>query len=234
MPFLRAPHGIWLSLFRIFLLPALLISFEVGQAFAQPRAADAPSSVPVYVSDFEMFSATENPSSGTAPSATPEKRNSESRVVYDDADMPSLQARRLMDFFSATLLQALQKKGFQATRVTSQNPSSGALVRGVFAEPDARNRIRRALLGGASPRPRFFLYVGIFNLARPDQPLYQLAPVQSPSNQFGPIITLNAYIPLAKYELDKNPSEEEVRKICDQIVASLVSLLAGNAEAFSK
>jgi len=76
--------------------------------------------------------------------------------------------------------------------------------------------------------------VGIFNLARQEQALYQLAPTQSPNDRYGPVITLNTYIPLAKYELDKNPSEEEVKKICDQIVASLVSLLEKNANAFAQ
>ena len=82
--------------------------------------------------------------------------------------------------------------------------------------------------------PKFFLYVGIFNLARPDQPLYQLAAEQPGGSQFGPVITLNNYIPLAKYELDKNPTEEDVRKICAQIAASLTALLGANPNAFSQ
>jgi hypothetical protein len=148
--------------------------------------------------------------------------------------LPSVQARRLTDFFAATLLQILQKKGYNATRASGQNPPSGAMIRGVFAETDAKNRIRRSLWGGTSSNPRFFLYVGIFNLARPDQPLYQPASEQPASSQYGPVITLNTYIPLAKYELDKNPSEEDVRKICAQIAASLTALLAANHDAFTQ
>ena len=30
--------------------------------------------------------------------------------------------------------------------------------------------------------------------------------------RYGPIITLNNYIPLVKFDLSKNPTEEEVRK----------------------
>jgi hypothetical protein len=60
-----------------------------------------------------------------------------------------------------------------------------------------------------------------------------LAPEQPGGNQLGPVITLNSYIPLAKYELDKNPTEEDVRKICAQIAASLKGLLASNPNAFS-
>jgi len=154
--------------------------------------------------------------------------------VAGDTDLPSVQARRLTDFFAATLLQILQKKGYNAARASGQNPSSGALIRGVFAETDAKNRIRRSLWGGTSTNSRFFVYVGIFNLARPDQPLYQLASEQPASSQYGPIIMLNTYIPMAKYELDKNPTEEDVRKICAQIAASLTALLAANPDAFTQ
>jgi hypothetical protein len=135
-----------------------------------------------------------------------------------------------------SLLQALNKKGFSAARADGDNAAAtgGALVRGVFAEPDSRNRIRRALLGSGSQNPRFFLYVAIFNLARQDRALYQSEPTQSPDDRYGPVITLNAYIPIAKYELNKSPSEEEVKKICDQIVASLVNLLEKNPNAFSQ
>jgi len=171
---------------------------------------------------------------GATPAAASSRQKPPLPLVNGGTDLPSVQARRLTDFFAATLLQILQKKGYNASRTSGQNPPSGAMIRGVFAETDAKNRIRRSLWGGTSSNPRFFLYVGIFNLARPDQPLYQLAPEQSLSSQIGPIITLNTYIPLAKYELDKNPSEEDVRKICAEIVASLTALLAANPDAFSQ
>jgi len=172
--------------------------------------------------------------SPAAPAAAPSKQKPPLPPVTGDTDLPSVQARRLTDFFAATLLQILQKKGYNATHAGGQDPPSGAMLRGVFAEPDAKNRIRRSLWGGTSTNSRFFLYVGIFNLARPDQPLYQLAPEQPASSQYGPVITLNSYIPLAKYELDKNPTEEDVRKICAQIAASLTALLAANPNAFSE
>jgi hypothetical protein len=71
-------------------------------------------------------------------------------------------------------------------------------------------------------------------MARQEQPLYQFAPTQPPNSEYGPIIILNNYIPLVKYELDKNPTEEEVQKICNQIAASLVTLLERNPNAFPR
>ena len=148
-----------------------------------------------------------------------------------------MQARQLMDFFSTTLVQSLQKAD---TRLPDSSRSrggdgtgKGALLRGVFAEPDPLNRIRRAMLGSGAPGAKFLLYVGTFNLSRPDQPLYQLAPVQSADIRYGPIITPNAYIPLVKYEISKYPTEDDVHKVCDDIVRNLTTLLNANPSAFA-
>jgi hypothetical protein len=217
---------------RILLALPFLAMVALPSAAAAPQAAGASATaVPVFVSDFELPSVPPPPASAGTPA--PNQQNPKTPPASEDANVPYIQARRLTNFFAATLAETLKKSGYNARRTRGQLPSQGALLRGVFTEPDEKNRIRRELLGGTSVNTRFFLYVGIFNLARPDQPLYQLAPEQSPSSQFGPIVTLNTYIPLAKYELDKDPSEEDVRKICAQIVASLTALLAANAAAFS-
>jgi hypothetical protein len=215
--------------------PATAIATPSATPIATPPATpiSTPPATPLTTS-----SATTIATAPATPAATPAAASSKQKPpvphVNGDTDLPSVQARRLTDFFAAALLQILQKKGYNATRASGQNPPNGAMIRGVFAETDAKNRVRRSLWGGTSTNSRFLLYVGIFNLVRPDQPLYQLAPEQSPSSQIGPIITLNTYVPLAKYELDKNPSEEDVRKICAQIAASLTALLAANPDAFTQ
>jgi hypothetical protein len=76
------------------------------------------------------------------------------------------------------------------------------------------------------------LYVATYNLARPDQPLYLLAPVQDHDQRYGPIISMNSYVPMEKYELSKDPTEEDVRNICGQIVSNLVQLIKRNVVAF--
>ena len=195
------------------------------------------SSVPVLISDFELFSSATTPPQDTKAEDTSKKIPPKDAppAVFELSDIPSIQARRLMDFFALTLLQSFQKAGYNATRQQGNSVSStGVLLRGVFAEADARNRIRRAMLGGGAPGAKLLLYVGTFNLARPDQPLYQLAVMQNSDARYGPIITLNNYIPLIKFEMSKNPTEDEVRKICSQIVENLSTLLKTNPSAFSK
>jgi hypothetical protein len=218
---------------RIFFILLLLAVVALQSADARPQSADvSATAIPVLVSDFELFSVPPPPKSPSTPAL--KRQKTKTPLPYQDDEPPSVQAHRLMDFFAATLVETLQKNGYSARRTGGQNPPQGTLLRGVFAEPDGKNRIRRTLLGGTSANPKFFLYVGIFNLARPDQPLYELAEEQPGGNQFGPVITLNNYIPLAKYELDKNPSDEDVQKVCDQIAASLAALLAANPNAFSQ
>ncbi len=293
MPFLPAHQPIQSLFARISVAACLTVLFGVARSYAQTKAPDSVmSSVPVMVSDFEMNSVPVRPKPPAGTPVAPEKAKPEVPLVYGDTDVPSAQARRLMDYFATTLVQTLQKKGFHAARTPGSNPATGALIRGVFAEPDAMNRIRRALLGGGSPNARFLLYVGIFNLARQEQPLYQpatnqtysigdepvlalnncnlvgksgvsenftepdlqnicnqmylanfhpaheelpinqAAAMQAPETTYGPIITLNNYVPMAKYEVDKNPTEEDVQKICNQIAVSLVALLETNPHAF--
>ena len=206
----------------------------------------AANSVPVLVSDFELFASAVAPPSkppagqGKRPAATSPGTKDMSPPVFEDADSPSVQARQLMDLFSTTLVQSLQKAGYKAVRQPSSSAggtpgsANGVQLRGVFAEPDALNRIRRALLGGGAPGGKFLLYVGTFNLSRPDQPLYQLAPLQSPDSRYGPIITPNSYIPLVKYEIPKNPTADDVRKVSEDIVRNLTVLLNANPSAFAQ
>ena len=222
---------------RLLLTLVFLAIVALQPADASPQTADAsPTAVPVFVSDFELYSVPPPPNSPKPQAAPQNQQTPETRPASGDPELPSVQARRLMDFFATTMVDTLHKSGYTVRRARGATLPKGALLRGVFAEPDEKNRIRRTLLGGTSANFKFFLYVGIFNLARPDQPLYQLAPEQeqSVSSQFGPVITLNNYIPLAKYELDKNPTEEDIRKICGQIAASLTALLAANPAAFSE
>jgi len=216
----------------------LAFSGEAGSP--HPVPLPHPLSVPIYVSDFELPALPSTRVAGTTAAGSPKNTDAAARpsdaplMVYDESDAAVVRASKLVRFFSATMIKSLQKAGFTAARQTGALPGSGILLRGVFSEPDAQNQIRRALLGAATPSPKFLLYVGTFNLGRPDQPLYQMAPVQPGQANYGPVITLNTYVPLAKYELDKNPTEEQVQKICAQAAANLTTLVNANPEAFGE
>jgi hypothetical protein len=227
----------------LFLLPSIAFffggpwsgTFLPARANLQVSQDSSTISVPIYVSDFELFSsATSIQSASDSDSSKKPGEKGTPATVFSPSDAPSMQARRLMDFFATTLLENLKKSGYTAAHRQGQaQAEKGVLLRGVFAEPDAKNRIRRAMLGAGAPGATMLLYVGTFNLARPSQPLYLPATEQNPDSRYGPIITMNDYIPLVKFELSKNPTEEEVQKITVQIVQNLSSLLQANPAAFN-
>jgi hypothetical protein len=227
---------------------ALVACSPIGSEAQSTGASDDDAhSVPIYVNDFELPAAGAKPASSTGAGATgtPAKKAgantapentapAKSPDVLLESDTPNAQARRLMDFFAMTLVEMLGKNGYTAKRQQGARPESGVQVRGVFTEIDPTNRVHKAILGGVAPGAKYMLYVAIFNLARPNEPLYQLALDEAPDERFGPLITLNNYVPMAKYELDKHPTEEDVRKICEQIVSSLTQLLEANPAAFAE
>ena len=213
-----------------------------SSAFGAPGADFNPKTVRVYVSVFDINAepaAPREPARVPPPPAPQRSRGSarpstESPPVLSDAEASSKQAARLQAFFGDALLQALRKSRFTAVPQPSTRPEKGVLLKGVFAEVDSQNHNCLAILGGTAPAPKFVLYVGAYNLARPDQPLYRIMTMETCDAHFGPLISLNNYIPMEKYEVSKSPTEDEVRKACAQIVANLTALLGANPAAFSQ
>ena len=194
----------------------LLLLSGTSLSIASARQSDPPPcDAAVCVRDFEL-SVAQATELDTSTSAYTDKR----------PEALQLRSRQVQQYFAETLVENLRKQGYSSSR--SLAPGNGILLQGVFAEADQRNRIRRALLGSGSPSTKLILYVGVFEQKTVGQPLYVEAPVQEPDPNFGPVITPNAYIPLAKYEIDKDIPEEDVRRICAQIVADLIALLQRN------
>ncbi|MGB8323595.1 MAG: DUF4410 domain-containing protein [Candidatus Acidiferrum sp.] len=229
-----------------FAATALLLGCGCCLSVAQDLPSSNPDamSVPVYVQDLELSALgpngpeRANPQGAGASARTPQFRSQsantlpQSPVIFLDSDVPAVRARKLIEFFSQTLVQTLQKSGYAAKSAQGSRPDDGVMLRGIIAEVDPMNRVRKAILGSGSTNPRFSLYVASFNLARPDQALYQIAPVQDDDPRFGPVIALNNYIPMMKYELAKDPTEDDIRKICGDIAVNLGKLLKANPDAF--
>jgi hypothetical protein len=72
------------------------------------------------------------------------------------------------------------------------------------------------------------LYVGVNNLTNPEQPLYELASPQDNDRKYGPIITVTPYSPASRFELGKEPTDDEIKKVAEQVAANLSSLVKAN------
>jgi Domain of unknown function (DUF4410) len=202
---------------------ALLVLVGTNLRIASAGQWDAPPrGVTVYVRDFELSFAT---------AAAPDSPNPPyTNKLEEDLE---LRSHQVQDYFAETVVETLRKEGYSSSRKQAL-PGDGILLEGVFAEPDQKNRIRRAQLGSRSPGTKLTLYVGVFDQKSVSQPLYVEAPVQEPDPNYGPVITLNSYIPMAKYEINKDVREEDVRSICAQIAADLTVLLQRNPAVLAR
>jgi hypothetical protein len=212
------------------------IAQQSAQQTAPPQTvAPAPDkSKIVYVSDFELDAVNADgkleksvpaiPPS-TAPQLDPKREQG-----------PVEQAGRLVDFMSTTLVKELEKAGYTAHRLRpgETRPTDGIRISGIFGEPDEQNRLRRAVIGTIAGDGKMSLFVGIGNLARPDQALYEGADPTSSENKAGTAITVSAYAPVAKFEIEKNTTEKAVKDTAEGIVADLTALLTANVVALTQ
>lgn len=177
----------------------------------------------VYVSDFELDVPDGKDEKGTpivapAPAAQPDAKKE---------DSPAEQAGKLVDWMSLTLVKELEKAGYTARRLRpgEARPEQGIQIRGVFAEPDEENRLRRVVFASGPGVGDMSLFVGVSNLARPDQALYAFADGKSGEHKAGAVITVTSYAPVAKFELQKDATEKAVKDTASKIVADLTTLL---------
>jgi Domain of unknown function (DUF4410) len=222
----------------------------------QPAAAAPAGAMTVYVSDFDLDFVRRKPSPKPAPRTSPpsktrstsrspsgvprtgpsastsESSESESSESSDASaeETPAEQATALVNAVSDNIIRALTEAGYDARRLSAGAalPPQGVRLRGVFAEADEQNRARRLLVGGEPVGPNIILYVGVNNLKNPEQPLYELADPPAPDPGHGPVITVTSYAPAERFELSRDPSGDELKKVASKIAADLAALVAAN------
>ena len=140
---------------------------------------------------------------------------------------PAGKARQIVDEMSESLVNSLTEKGFAATRLNPGDsilPSQGWLVSGTFTEVDEGNRLKRAVIGFGQGATQMEVQVGISNLSSsdPKAPFVIFGTVEDPSKLPGAAVTMNPYVAAAKFVLEKNATERDVRHTADQIVAEIL------------
>jgi hypothetical protein len=192
-------------------------------------ASDKPT---VYVSDFDLdvlpLDAARNPSTATPSPASADARK--------QADGARKQAAHMVDLMAANLVQALQKAGYTAVRLHAGDarPDHGVRIRGIFAEVDKENHWRRAVIRSTADSGKIQALVSVANLDKPDQTLYEIANLPGNANKPGAVITLSPYVPLAKFDFDKDAPEEAFQKTAAHIVTDVTALLNANPAAVSQ
>jgi hypothetical protein len=232
---LEAPTRGQVSFMKAFLRAAVLAALLFtsnwyGLEFANAnRAANerqtATSKPTVYVSDFEIDVVPAS-RAAAAPRAGAEAQDDDPRKL----------ASRLVELMSTKLVAALQKAGYTAVRLQAgaARPDSGVRIRGLFAEIDGENHWRRAVIRTAGDSGKMQVLVSVVNLAKPDQALYEIANLPGNENKPGALITLSPYVPLTKFDLNKDANEDVFKGIAPRIVSDLTALLNANPAAMSQ
>jgi hypothetical protein len=199
----------------------------------QPAASGSVTSKIVYVSDFELDAVDANGKLEKSVPAIPPSNTPQLDPKREQGAVE--QAGRLVDFIAATLVKELERAGYSAHRLRpgETRPTDGIRISGIFGEPDEQNRLRRAVIGSIGGDGKMALFVGISNLARPDQALYTPADSAGTDSKAGAVITVTAYAPVAKFEIEKGTTEKAVKDTATGIVADLSALLSANVAALT-
>jgi hypothetical protein len=131
-------------------------------------------------------------------------------------DNSSERARQIVETMAESLVQALRANGMTAQRLrnTSGNlPAEGWLVQGYFTEVDEGNRLKRAGIGFGRGATSMDLQVAISDLAGsdPHAAFAVFGTAKDPNRIPGALVAMNPYVAAAKFVLQKNATERDVR-----------------------
>jgi predicted RNA-binding protein with PIN domain len=183
----------------------------------------------IYVSDFALEAEHMEGDQGVR-GLLPGKRlkNIEKRLPHPMADSnPEEQAKKIVDAMSQSLVDDLNDRGFIARRLPGSPaalPRKGWLVQGVFTEVDEGNRIKRAVIGFGRGATRMEVQVAVSDLSsqNPKNPFIVFGTVKKPKKMPGAAVTLNPYVAAAKFVMEKNATEKDIRKTAEQIADEIV------------
>lgn len=143
-------------------------------------------------------------------------------------DNPSERVRQIVETMAQSLVQDLRAKGMTAQRLhnTAGNlPREGWLVQGFFTEVDEGNRLKRAAVGFARGATIMDLQIAISDLAGEDPraAFAVFGTAKDPNRIPGALVTMNPYVAAAKFVLQKNATERDIKRTAEQIAEQIVS-----------
>ncbi len=185
-----------------------------------------PTSAPsvIYIQDFDLgYDTARQNTEGPARRILGRLRSTSSQK--SDAEQ---KAKKLVGIMTASLVKGFSEKGIVARQPIPGTPlpHSGWLIRGVFTEVEQGKRIVRATIGFGAGSTKMEVYVKISDLADdPDKPFIIFGTEKEANKVPGAIVTMNPYVAAAKFVLQKNASEKDVKKTAAQIVETVTNYM---------
>jgi hypothetical protein len=206
-----------------------------GGSTGTPASASATSPNATGTSAVPGTADARKPDAAKPDGLQPDSQPSDPQRTEAKDDSPAAQAARLVNLTATNLVKALEQAGYTARRLRGgARPDSGIIIRGVFAQADANAGLRRIVVGGDSTDSKMVLFVGVGNLARPDQAVYVPVGPTSADGRLGPVINVSVYAPISRFDLEKTPSEDSLKRLAPQIVNEVTALLNANRLAVSE
>ena len=139
----------------------------------------------------------------------------------------SERARHIVETMAESLTQALRARDLTAQRLrdTAGNlPREGWLVQGFFTEVDEGNRLKRAAIGFGRGATSMDLQVAISDLASSDPraAFAVFGTAKDPNRIPGALVTMNPYVAAAKFVLQKNATERDIKRTAEEIAEQVV------------
>lgn len=141
---------------------------------------------------------------------------------------PVQKAKQLVELMSDSLAKGFSAKGIDARRCIPGTPlpRDGWLIRGVFTEIDQGKRVVRATIGFGAGTTEMELYVSVSDLAgNPDAPFLSFGTEKDPNRMPGAVVTMNPYVAAAKFVMQKNASEKDVKKTAAEVVDQITNYM---------
>lgn len=192
----------------------------------EPAAGPPPPGPPgtVYVTDFEIQTEAVKPETGLlAERPRPLKRLFGHAPGQQD---PEAEAIELVDLMAKSLVEGLNKAGYQAQRLFpgAPNPPEGYLLRGIFVRVDEGNRLQRAVVGFGAGETELKVEASLDDLAAGvPQPFYKVDAGDESRKLPGGIIMRNPYAMAARFVMSRDDLDKNVKKTASEIVENITA-----------
>jgi hypothetical protein len=178
----------------------------------------------IYIADFDLGAATIKTDPGTLTGRP--------RLIHFARKDPAQELQHLATLLEQTLATDLNEKHLPARRLApGEHPASGWIVSGQFLEVVEGNRLQKAIFGFGAGNSKTLLAVSVADASLPagrNLLDFNLAAKggAAPGGGTATVATHTPYAMAAKFAMDGNGSEKDIKRAADEIAVELQNLAA--------